>query len=278
MPKIRLALLLACLLIPIGAAANAPEVILVCYPGGAVNAKDANGAMSSMLHVVERVGGWQADSFASQFTTDLDDCRNWMAEKHPKFAIISLGLFLELRTQSHLEPLVQPRIKGRTSEQYRIIVQKDKFRNLEELKGKTLGGTVLKEEAFIHRIVLAGKLDPATFFSLKPTNQAIRALRSLDKGELDAVILNEQQYAGLSALSMQSPVEAIFTSESIPLMGVAADSAKTTADERGRFAKGVGGLCTDVEGKKLCDLFGIDSFVKVESGVFDPMVKLWGRK
>jgi len=36
-------------------AAPNPEMILVCYPGGAVNAKDANAAMSSMLRVVERV-------------------------------------------------------------------------------------------------------------------------------------------------------------------------------------------------------------------------------
>lgn len=277
MSKYRFALLLACLLLPI-AANTAPEVILVCYPGGSVNTKDANGAMSSMLRVVERVGGWQADSFASQFTTSLDECRKWMAERNPKFAIISLGLFLELRSKNHLVPLIQPKINGRTSEQYRIIIQKGKFKSLQELKGKTLGGTVLEEEEFIGRIVLGGKTDPTTFFALKPTKQAIRALRSLDKGELDAVILNGQQYAGLPSLTMQSPVEAIFTSEAIPLMGVAADSAKTTADERGRFAKAVESMCTDAEGKKLCDLFGIESFNQAESVVFDPMVKLWARK
>ncbi|MBS1211930.1 MAG: hypothetical protein H6R26_546 [Proteobacteria bacterium] len=273
----RLTLLIACLLSPIAALAG-PEMLLVCYPGGPVSAKDANGAMSSMLRVVERVGGWQADSFASLFTTKLDECRKQMVEKHPKFAISSLGLYLELRATHHLMPLIQPRIKGRTSEKYRIIVQKDRFKTLEELRGKTLGGTVLEEEAFVGRIVLAGKYDPASFFSLKPTNQAIRALRSLDKGELDAVILNEQQYAGLASLTMQSPVEAIFTSEEIPLMGVVANSDKTTAEERARFAKALEGMCADAEGKKLCDLFGIDAFAAVQPAVFAPMAKLWGGK
>lgn len=276
MNKSRL-LLLASLLAPLAATA-APETLVVCYPGGPVNAKDANGAMSSMLRVVERVGQWQENSFTSLFTTKLDECRKQMAEKKPKFAITSLGLYLEMRAGQNLIPLVQPKIKGQTGEHYRVIVQKDKFKNLDELKGKTLGGTVLEEPEFIGKIVFAGKYEPESFFSLKSSNQAIRALRSLDKGELDAVILNEQQYAGLASLKLGTPVEAIFTSEEIPLMGVVADSANTTAEERARFGKALSGMCADAEGKKLCDLFGVESFATVDAAVFEPMVKLWGGK
>lgn len=276
MQKIRFALF-ACLIAPLAAFAT-PETLVVCYPGGPVSAKDANGAMTAMLRVVERVGQWPSDSFASLFTTKLDECRKEMAEKKPKFAITSLGLYLELRETQHLMPLIQPKIKGRTSEQFRIIVQKDKFKSLEDLKGKTLGGTPLEEQNFIGKIVLAGKNDPASFFVLKPTNQAIRALRSLDKGDLDAVILNEQQYAALPSLNLPNPVEAIFTSEEIPLMGVVADSQATTPEERARFGKALEGMCADAEGKKLCELFGIESFASVEPAVFEPMVKLWGGK
>lgn len=273
----RLTLLFACLLSPLTAPA-APEMLLVCYPGGPINAKDANGAMSAMLRVVERVGHWPADSFTSRFTTKLDECRKLMDETSPKFAITSLGLYLELHARHRLVPLIQPMIKGRTSEQYRIVVQKGKFKTVEELKGKTLGGTVLEEEAFIGRIALAGKYDPASFFFLKPTNQAIRALRALDKGELDSVILNEQQYAALGSLSLQNPVEVLFTSEAIPLMGVVADGARTTAEERARFANALEGMCSDAAGKKLCELFGIDSFVSVEPAVFEPVAKLWDKR
>jgi hypothetical protein len=268
-------LILACLLAPLAAYA-APETLVVCYPGGPVNAKDANGAMSAMLRVVERVGQWQENSFTSLFTTKLDECRHQMAEKKPKFAITSLGLYLEMRTGHKLLPLVQPKIKGQTSERYRVIVQSGKFKSLDELKGETLGGTVLEEQAFIGRIVFAGKYEPDSFFVLKPSNQAIRALRGLDKGDLDAVILNEQQYGALSSLKLENPVEAIFTSEEIPLMGVVADSANTTAEERARFGKALAGMCADSEGKKLCDLFGVESFAVVDPAVFEPMVKLWG--
>jgi hypothetical protein len=256
-------------------AAPNPEIIVVCYPGGSVNAKDASEAMNSMLRVVERAGQWQANSFNSLFTTKSDECRKQIAAKKPKFAITSLGLYLELRNQHNLVPVVQPRIKGRTSERYRVMVRKDKYKSLDELKGKTLGGTALEEPSFIGRIVFAGKYDPAGFFVLKPSNQAIRALRSLDKGELDAVILNEQQFAGLGSLHFATPLDAIFTSEEIPLMGVVADSATTTAEERARFGKALEGMCSDSEGKKLCDVFGIESFASVDAALFEPMVKLW---
>lgn len=269
-------LIIAGLLISFTAnAAPNPEMIVVCYPGGAVNVKDANGAMSSMLRVVERVGEWQENSFNSLFTAKSDECRKLLAEKHPKFAITSLGLYLELRSQYNLLPVVQPNIKGRTSERYRVMVPKDKYKSLDELKGLTLGGTPLEEPSFIGRIVFAGKYDPASFFNLKASNQAIRALRSLDKGELDAVILNEQQFGALASLQMKTPLEAVFTSEEIPLMGVVANGATTTAEERARFGKALEGMCSDIEGKKLCDLFGVESFANVDAAVFQPMLKLW---
>jgi ABC-type phosphate/phosphonate transport system substrate-binding protein len=269
-------IVIAGLLTPFAAnAAVNPEIIVVCYPGGSVNIKDANGAMSSMLRVVERVGQWQENSFNSLFTTKTDECRKQLAEKNPKFAITSLGLYLELRTQHNLVPVVQPKIKGGTSERYRVMVQKGKYKSLDELRGKTLGGTVLEEQSFIGKIVFAGKYDPASFFDLKTTTQAIRALRALDKGELDAVILNEQQFGGLASLHLDTPLETIFTSDEIPLMGVVANNAITTTEERARFGKALEGMCTDSEGKKLCELFGVESFVPVDAAVFEPMVKLW---
>lgn len=258
-------------------AASEPEMIVVCYPGGSVNTKEANEAMSSLLRVVERVGQWQENSFNSLFISKTDECRKQMAEKNPKFAIISLGLYLELRTSHNWVPVVQPKIKGRTTERYRIVVQKGKYKSLDELKGKTLGGTILEEPAFADKIVFAGKIDPVSFFVLKKSNQAIRTLRSLDKGELDAVILNEQQFDALPSLHLKMPLETIFMSGEIPLMGVVANSAITTEEERARFGRALEEMCTDTEGKKLCELFGVESFVTANAAIFEPMIKLWAK-
>jgi len=274
--KLPLFLALTCGLASLAAsAADGHAPLLVCYPGGPVSDQDARGAMDALLRVVERLGQWPQNSFVSQFTVKADECRRLLEEQNPGFAITSLGLFLELRDRYDLVPLVQPKIGGRVSERYRVVARKDKFKTLDELKGKSLGGTVLEEQDFIGRIVFAGKIDPAGFFALRPTKQAIRALRALDKGEIDAVLLNEQQYSALGSLALTNPLEAVFTSQDIPLMGLVADGKTTTPAERARFAKALEGLCADPEGKKLCDLFGVESFVAVDRAVFEPAVKLW---
>jgi hypothetical protein len=58
-------------------------------------------------------------------------------------------------------------------------------------------------------------------------------------------------------------------------MGVVANSAITTAEERTRFGTALKEMCSDTEGKKLCELFGVDSFVFVDASLFEPMIKLW---
>ncbi len=268
-----LAARLPAVLLPAGAAEPTP--IVVCYPGGAVDENDARGAMDAMLRVLERLGRWPEKSFTSFFTAEAGECKRLMGEKQPGFAITSLGLYLELRAEHHLIPLAQPRINGSNTERTRVVVREGKYKGLADLHGKALGGTVLAEPEFVGRIVFAGKYDPASFFVLKPSKRAIRALRALDKGKLDAVILSGQQFAGLSSLDLNSPIEAIFTSEEIPLMGLVADDRTGSAADRARFARALEGLCADGEGTKLCRLFGVESFATVDPVVFEPMIELW---
>jgi hypothetical protein len=254
-----------------------PTPIVVCYPGGPVNESDANNAMGAMLRVVERVGEWPAQSFSSRFTASLEECRGLLDAQNPKFAITSLGLFLEQQKKHHLIPLVQPVMRGSGTETYRLMSKPGLYKGLETLKGKRVGGTVFEEKDFIRKIVFAGQIDPAVFFELKPSRQAIRAIRSLDKDELDAVLLNGQQYAALDALNLPTPLEVVYTSKEIPLMGLVADEKLTTQDERARFAKALTAMCSDNEGKKLCELFGVDAFRPATEGTFNSMISLWGQ-
>lgn len=255
-------------------AAPATDTVVVCYSGGSVSQADANAAMGAMLRVVERVGQWPSGHFVSAFTVSTPECRGLLSARKPGFAIMPLGVYLDRRRSDHWIPLVQPRIDGRLAERYRLVVRKGTFASLAAVKGHTVGGTVLDDLEFLSRIVFAGQVDASSFL-LRPSNQGIRALRSLDRGELDAVLLNEQQYNGLGALGLASPLDVVFTSQEIPLLGLAADGVKSTAEERSRFAKSLETMCNDAEGKKLCDLFGISAFVPVNAKAYDAAVQLW---
>lgn len=254
-----------------------PAPVLVCYPGGPVNENDARASMDAMLRVIERLGKWPAQQFGSFFSSDLAECKRLFDEKQPGFSILSLGLYLEQRSKHDLTPLVRPRIKGESSERFRVMTQSGKCKALDELKGKTLGGTPLDDLDFVSRVVFDGRYPLSTFFETKPSRMALKSIRSLVKGELDAVLLNQQQYDALSSLKLESPLAVVFESDAIPLIGVVADKKKTQSQERERFTQAMKGLCADAEGAKLCELFGVDTFEDVESSVYSEVIRRWGQ-
>jgi ABC-type phosphate/phosphonate transport system substrate-binding protein len=249
--------------------------ILVCYPGGSVRARDAEPALKNMIGVIESIGGWPAGTIKVSFTTKVKTCRKLLADKKPEFAILSLGLFLEYHVKNHLVPLARPRISGRDTDKYRILVRKGSYANLEALKGKTLGGQWLSEPEFLRRIVFRGNLDPTSYFKLSPSRRALRALRKLARGKLDAVIVNELQYNGLSALPFGKDLAVVFASEELPQMGVVADKKKAAAADMTRMKKALDSMCVNAEGKKLCSLFGIEAFVPSNDKTYQAVIKLY---
>jgi hypothetical protein len=254
---------------------SSPMTVLICYPGGSARSQDAQSATGTMLRVVEEGGNWTAGSLTSLFTTHIKDCKIHLDEEKPEFAITTLGTFLTYREQLNLIPLVQPVINGNSSEKYRIVVRKGTFTSIAELKGKTLGGSLVEETVFLKRVVFQGTVDPETFFTLKGSRRALRSLRALVKGDLDAVMVNSQQYRALGSLPFASELEVVFTSGAIPLVGLVANGEKTTAEQRNRFLKALETMCEHRDGKQLCELFGIERFVPADEQAFTTIITLW---
>jgi hypothetical protein len=251
--------------------------VLVCYPGGPVKDEQAEGAMGDMLKTLEAEGGFPAGTFRHEFTTKLETCRAKLAAKNPQFVILSLGLFLEAREKHHLLPLVQPRIKGKQEDTYRIVVQKGRHKDLASLQGKRLGGSVLEEVDFLRRVVFQGQLDPRTHFQLKPQRRVLRDLKALAKGELDAVMLNQIQYDGLGSLPFGKDLEAIFASPPMPLVGLAIDETRVPAADRKKMTDALTRMCTQGEGAKLCELFGVEAFVPVPADAYAQVIGRWSQ-
>jgi hypothetical protein len=133
----------------------------------------------------------------------------------------------------------------------------------------------MEETEFLKRVVLRGTLDPESHFTLKRSQRVLHCLRALVKGELDAVIVNSQQFRALGSLPFAGELEAAFTSEEVPLVGVVANGQRTTADERNRFARALARVCSHPEGKNLCELFGVEKFVPADVHAFQKAIDLW---
>jgi hypothetical protein len=256
-------------------APSAPMTVLICYAGGTVQSQDAETATASMLRVVEESGGWGVGAMTGLFISEVKECGMRLDEQKPPFAITTLGTFLAYREKLGLIPLAQPVIDGSSTERYCIMVRKGTYTSLEALKGKTVGGALVDETEFLKRVVLRGTVDPESFFTLKRSQRVLHCLRSLAKGELDAVIINSQQYRALGSLPFAAELEAVFTSEEIPLAGIVANEKLTTADECSRFTRALSRVCSHQEGKKLCELFGVQNFIPVDSKAFQKVINLW---
>jgi hypothetical protein len=186
-----------------------------------------------------------------------------------------LGIFLDSREKLNLIPLVQPRIKGSSSDIYRVLVRKGAFASIEELKGKMLGGPLAAEPLFLKRVVFQGKVDPLSFFELKRSRRVLRSLRDVAKGKLDAVIVNSQQFRAIGSLPFVEELLVVFTSGEVPLVGAVANKRGTTADERNRFSRALGKLCDHKDGTHLCELFGVETFVPADMKAFGEVIQLW---
>lgn len=266
-------ILVAILALLLPASLQARSLVL-CYPGGGVKARDAQPSTEKMLRLVERLGGWKAGTFESFFTAKGDECERWMAEKKPDFAIVTLGYWLDHGSSDGWEPLVQPKVQGKTTEVFRVVVRKGTYRDLDGLKGRSLGGTPLEEPRFVERVVFQGRYRLSDF-QVRPGLQALKALRALNERELEAVILNDQQFRSIDSLPFGAELEAIFASEPIPLMGVVAHTQRTTPEERKRLQKAMQGFCGHPDGKGFCELFGIDAFLPANGSVYDGARALW---
>jgi len=264
--------------VPVFADANADSkapTLVVCYTAGSVNHRQAKRATQSMLEVMERLAKIDKGTYHSRFTARTKECVDLLNDKTTHFISPTLGFFLQYRKSHHLIPIALPSIKGKSTDRWYVMVKKGTYKKIDELKGKVIGGPLTGDPKFLGRVVFQNKIDPGKFFVLKPSSRVLRALRKLDKGRLDAVILNRQQYNALPSLPFSKDMTPVFTSEPMPVPSILAIGARTNKKEISRFAKGLNGFCADSKGKIFCDLFGIDAFVPAGDSVYRKVEKLW---
>lgn len=253
---------------------DAPALV-VCYTAGSVNRRQAKKATTSMLTVMERLAGIPIGTYQGKFTSKTQECLDLLKDKGTHFISPTLGFFLKYRKQYHLRPVAFPKVHGRTQDRWYIIVRKGAYTDIQSLKGKTIGGPLVEDAEFLRRIVFKNKIDPAKFFVLKHSSRALRALRRLARGKLDAVIVDQQQYDALPSLPFAKDFTVVFKSDPMPVPSILAVGKRTTKKDVRLFTKALSGFCKDPKGKPFCDLFGIDTFVPAKKDVYHQVEALW---
>ncbi len=252
----------------------APRDLVVVRPGGPKASEEAQRQVSRLIDEIGARAGWQASTVRAFYFNRADEALVHINSDRPGFLLSTPAFYLSNREELGMRPVNQILIDSKDTSCYCIVAQKGGVKNIEALKGGLLVGSALAEPDFVERIVLDRKLVFGTDVDVK-YKRALSAIRALSRGEVQAVIVDEIEHAGLKTMPFADDIETIFCSELIPNTGVfalegsASDADALALDEATRE------FCTDGEGASICETYQITGFQKVGEQTFDQLIQAY---
>jgi ABC-type phosphate/phosphonate transport system substrate-binding protein len=220
---------------PAAAPEEARSTLVVCYPNAPGSTEAARPVMERLgAHLSARVGF----EVAPIYTNDAAEAQRWIDERRPRFAILSLGLFLRWREALDLAVVAQSERHNAILERYHLVVAQDSpWRTLDDVKAgapapdRSRRGVIwsshLDDPRFVSRVVLGGALtitpDEAGDARGVVTAQPLRAIRRMKSGEpfegapVDAVLLEDAAWTELQKIqSFREGLRALHVSQPLP--------------------------------------------------------------
>jgi hypothetical protein len=266
-------ILLLCWFLPATAlGANGQRDLVVVRPGGPTPSDEASSQVSRLIVEIAKRAGWDPKSVQASYFNRADDALAHIEQNTPAFLLASPGFFLEQKTALGLRPINQILINGRDTHRYYIIVRKNTLKVLDDLRGKTLAGAVLAEPEFVERVVLEGRFTFGTELAAE-FKRALSALRNLHRGKLDAVMLDEMEYAGLIHLPFADELTTLFTSPALPNTGIFELTGVAARADSQALAEATKDFCSTGEGAAICETYGITGFKPAPPELFDDLIQ-----
>lgn len=248
--------------------------MLICYP-------NAPGTPSSARPVMERFGDYLSQRHGApvqpSYFNVTAEAQKWLEVKRPRFAILSLALYLQWHDELGLKPVAFSERRGASRERLHLLVAHGSpLKTLEDLKaaGATrpvrIWSSHLDDARFATNVVFERKLllhtDDTGPVRVVSTPQPLRALRRLKKGQsfnelpVDAVLVDDPTWDGLQRLeSFKGVLRVLYSSSELPTPPVLAFPGVSDAE----VAKLSGVLCGmrgDPEGQALLKTLLITGF------------------
>jgi hypothetical protein len=267
-----------CLILPCVAWAGtnkpAPIELVIVYPGGPDAGAEGKKMAEELVQHLAAATALDPAQFAGAYFNDNQAAATYLKTHRDAFILSGLGFYLSQRQALGLAPLARLRGEAGSDERFAVVVKKGRFKSLDDLRGKGLWGSVLFEDArYIDRFAFAGKLETAKAFQAHPTPRPLSAVRKLDSDEADAVLLNQAQLVALKKLPLFDKLEIVYTSESVPTLGLMVVPTARTKAVQDKIVKSVLELCSTAKGKSICQGVGIVGFDPITTGMLDAAIK-----
>jgi ABC-type phosphate/phosphonate transport system substrate-binding protein len=239
---------------------------VIVYPGGPDTGPEGDRIINQFLDILTQQTSLKRSMISGQYLNDMTQAKAHIRNNRNSFIMGSLGFFLSNREAFGLEPLSLVISEGKSTEQFYVIVKKGAHKSLDSLKGKTLGGNVLYEDAtFINALIFENKLNVADYFSLQPTARPLSAVRRVTTGLTDAVLLNGMQYESLKKIPTTfDGIEVVYRSAELPRLGFMMVDTEVNRSARKEILGAIVKMTQLEEGKKVCQNFGITGFQTIQ--------------
>ena len=228
------------------------------------------------LRYVESKVGWGAGSAKGSFLVSKKDVLAFVAANKPGIGMLEPGLYFEMRKTWALQPILQVESADLVSQRLHVVVKDPAIKTLDDLKGKCLWTLLADTPAYLSKVVLDGKVDAATFFTLKQIGQALRGAKAVIRGDCEATILDDDQLAKSKEITGGQELRAIFSSPALPPIPVVLFGGDMKPADRDAFIKVLKGMCGTSDGGQICKEMHIGRFVPLDAAVFGAAQQRFG--
>jgi ABC-type phosphate/phosphonate transport system substrate-binding protein len=125
-------------------------------------------------------------------------------------------------------------------------------------------------------VVLDGKVDAGTFFTLRQIGQALRGAKGVIRGDCEATILDDEQLAKSREITGGAELRAIFSSPPLPSIPVVLFGGDIRPAGRETLVKAFTGMCGTSEGAAICKEMHIGRFVPLDAATFGAAQQRFG--
>jgi hypothetical protein len=191
-----------------------PIHFLLIQPGSPGTTEDAAPLIGRLADYLAAHLG-QGAALAGTYLNAIDAVKPAIGKTHPRFAIVSLPYYLEQRAAYDWRPQLASRPGGQTEDHYRLLVSSaNPAANWKSLKGE-VAGTLCHTPEGVARLLFersASKLP----FHCQPTDRLLRAARQVARGELNGLLVTDEQHASLKALPEGASLKELHATPPLP--------------------------------------------------------------
>lgn len=239
--------------------------VLVFFPGGPEESRVAP-YLEQLAGVIAEEMKAPPSLLSGRYFSRVESALSFLRDNPDCFIISSPGFFLSRQEELKLVPLAAIEMEGGGEDRYHLIARKGWEGGLEAMKGKVVSGNILYDDpVFLRTLVFDNRLDPEGDLVLEPTTRPLTAIRRLDRGEIDGVLLDDIQYESLRSLPLFAEVDVIYRSPPLPEVGLMMVDTPLTRQWRERILAALTTLGETEAGGGAFTSFGLKGFRPIDS-------------